>query len=170
MENKKKKVSYHTEEQRELIHFAIVLAMVVIVVLGVYFFSKMFVMDKSLFEVDYKTGVINENRAIVGTILNRSASEYYVFVYDEGSSQAVYYSALSSKYTTSDSGKLPIYHVDLSNKLNEAYVASSDEASNPKATKTDEFLFKGATLLRIKNGKVVKYLEKEEEIVKELAV
>lgn len=165
-----KKVSYQTEEQKELFHFLIVLVSVIVLVLAVYFISKAFIVDKTLFEVNYVAGEINEERAIVGTMFNRPEKEYYVMAYDESASQAVYYSALSSKYTTSQDGALKVYHIDLSNTLNASYHVDNEKESNKKATKPSEVKLKDLTLIKIKDGKIVKYLETISDIEKELAV
>lgn len=170
MKNQKKKVTYQTEEQREMIHFLIVLAVVIVLVLVVYFASKLFVVDKTLFEVSYQTGSVNSERAIVGTIFNRPESEYYVMVYDESKPKAVYYSAISSKYVQKQDGALAVYHVDLNNEMNKAYYVGNEGQSNAKATKSQELKFKDLTLMKIKNGKIVKYLEDIDAITKELAV
>ena len=170
MKKQKKKVSYQTEEQKEMIHFLIVLGVIIVFVVGVYIFSKMFILDKSLFEVNYTTGAINSERAVVGTIFNRPEKDYYVMVYDESSNQAVYYSALSSNYVKKQDGALPVYHVDLNHKWNQSYYVGKDGQSNSKATKVSELKFKDLTLITISNGKISKYLGDEESIKKELAV
>lgn len=170
MKKKQKKISYQTEEQKEMIHFLIVLAVIILFVIGVYFLSKMFILDNSLFEVNYTSGAINSERAIVGTIFNRPEKDYYVMVYDESSNHAVYYSSLSSNYVKKQEGALPVYHVDLNNELNKSNYVGNDGASNKKATKPSELKFKDLTLIKISNGKIIKYLEDEESIKKELAV
>ena len=170
MKKQQKKVTYQTEEQKEMLHFLIVLVVIILFVVGVYFISRMFVMDKSLFEVSYNNGAINSERAIVGTMLNRPEKDYYVFVYDEKATNAVYYSALSTNYTQNQENALKVYHVDLGHVLNKDYLVGESLASNPKASKVSEFKFKDLTLLRIKNGKVDKYIEDEASIKKELAV
>jgi len=168
--NMSKKISYQTEEQKELFHFLIVLGVVVFLVLIVYFVSKAFIVDKSLFEVNYVAGEINEERAIVGTMFNRPETEYYVMAYHEEDSGAVYYSSLSSKYTNSQAGALKVYHIDLGNALNSKYFVGSDKESNRNATTPSEVKLKELTLIKIKNGKIVKYLENISDIEKELAV
>ena len=50
-------------------------------------------------------------------------------------------------------------------QLNKPYVK---EVSNSKATKTSELALKSPTLMFIKDGKIVKYLENIEEIEKEM--
>lgn len=169
MKKQQKTITYQTEEQKEMLHFFIVLFVIILFVIGVYFVSKLFIMDDSLFEVNYNNGVVNSERAIVGTIFNRPEKEYYVFVYDESSSKAVYYSSISTNYSQNEKNALKVYHVDLGNELNKSYV-SSDGTSNPKASKVSDLKFKDITLLRIKNGKIDKYIENETDIQKELAV
>lgn len=168
--NQRNRNVYHTEEQKEMLHFVIVLVCVVILVIGVYFFSKIFVLDKSLFEIDYQTGTINNERIVVGTIFNRPESEYYVIAYDETVEQAVYYSAISTNYTNNQENALKVYHLDLDNALNKPYYVGSDGISNSKATKSSEIKLKDLTLIKIKNGKIEKYLEGIDSIEKELAV
>lgn len=165
-----KKISYQTEEQKELFHFFIVLGVIVVFVLAFYFISKAFIWDKSLFEVNYVAGEVNYDRAIVGTMFNRPEKEYYVMAYDESVSKAVYYSSLSTNYTTNKDGALKVYHLDLQNVLNSSYYVGSDGESNRKATKPSEIKLKDLTLIKIQNGKIVKYLENITDIEKELAV
>lgn len=166
---KQRKISYQTEEQKEMMHFLIVLAIVVVLVCGVYFISKLFIMDQSLFEPNYQAGVVNSNRAIVGTIFNRPETEYYVLAYDETDDQAVYYSALSTKYTSKQSGALKVYHVDLNNELNKCYYVGEGD-SNKNAKSVADIKLKDLTLIKIKNGTIEKYLEGITAIEKELAV
>lgn len=164
-----KKLNYQTEEQKEMVHFLIVLGVIVVLVIGVYFISKLFVMDQSLFEVTYQDGAINNERAVVGTLFNRPESEYYVVIYDETAPSAVYYSAITTKYAQSEKA-LRVYHIDLSNEMNKAYYVGSDGTSNKKATKVSDIKLKDLTLIKIKKGKIVKYFETLEELEKELAV
>ena len=92
-----------------------------------------------------------------------------MFVYDEKSSKAIYYSALSTNYKQNQKDGLKIYHVDLGSDLNKGYL-STDGTSNLNVTKVTDCKFKDYTLLRIKNGKVDKYIEDEAGFQKELAV
>ena len=164
-----KKIQYQTEEQKEIIHFLIVLVVILIIVMCVYIFSKLFVLDESLFEINYEIGAIKDERAIVGTIFNRPEDEYYVIAYDETSENAVYYSVLATKYSENEKA-LKIYHVDLSNELNASYYVGSDGKSNKNATKVSEIKLKDLTLIKIKDGKIDKYLENVTDIEKELSV
>lgn len=168
MTKQKRKVNYQTEEQKEVVYFLAVLAVVVVLIGIVYFLSKTFVMDQSLFEVNYNPGTVDYERAIVGTVFNRPEKEYYVMAYHEKDEKAVYYSTLSSLYSKEEKA-LKVYHVDLDNDLNaDAYISEGE--SNPKAKKVSDLKLKDLTLMRIKDGKIVKYLEKIEDIEKELAV
>lgn len=164
-----RKMQYQTEEQKEIIHFLIVLVVILIIVMCVYIFSKKFVLDDSLFEVSYETGALKDERAIVGTIFNRPEKEYYVIAYDETKGNAVYYSALTTKYKENENS-LKVYHVDLSNALNSKYYVGSDGKSNKNASKVSDLQLKDLTLMKIKNGKIEKYLETISEIEKEFIV
>ncbi len=166
---KNNKITYHTEEQKEMIHFLIVFAVVLVVVCAVYFFSKVFVLDQNLFDVSYEAGVVNSERVVVGTLFNRPEKEYYVIAYDETGSQAVYYSSLTTNYKNKQTGALKIYHLNLDNELNKDYYVK-EGSGNSQATKSSEVRLKNLTLIKIKNGKIDKYLEKLEDIEKELAV
>ena len=170
MKKQKKNMVYKTEEQKEIMQFGIVLLVVVVCILGVYFFSKAFVMDKSLFEVSYNPGVVNYERVIVGTMFNRPEKDYYVIAYDESSNSAPYYSAISSKYTTESKNALKVYHLDLDNSLNKDFLIKDGEKSNSKATKPSEVKLGDFTLIKIQNGKIIKYLENISDIEKELTV
>ena len=98
MKNKVKK--YETEEQMEVKKFIFVLLGIVLIVVGIYFFTRAFV-TKDLFkqasDVTYTSGTVNYDVAVVGTMLNRSDKEYYVVAYSSENNNATYYNTLLSK-------------------------------------------------------------------------
>lgn len=167
MTKKVNKISYHTEEQKEMIHFLIVLSVIIVLVLGFYFISKFFILDQNLFENTYIPGTVNSERIVVGTLFNRPEKEYYVIAYDEDAKDAVYYSSLSASYKGEKA--LKVYHLDLGNVLNKSYYIKEGE-SNKKATKPSEIKLKDLTLIKIKEGKIEKYLENLSDIEKELTI
>lgn len=63
-----------------------------------------------------------------------------------------------------------VYFCDLSNELNKKYYVGEDKDSNPNATTSSELAFKDLTLIKIKNGKIVKYLETLDTIKTELGI
>ena len=93
--------------------------------------------------------------------------EDYVFLYSSDDNSAVLYSNLISTQKSKKDG-LAIYYCDITSKLNENYY-SSEGKSNTNAKTIEDVKFGPLTLVKIKNGKIVKYLEKIEDIKKELS-
>lgn len=165
--NKKKQTKYRTEEQQEIIRFAIVLLVVIVFVGIVYLFTKTFVTkeNKVSTNAEYQTGEVSYDTLTVGTLLNRPYEEYFVAVYDKTLPDASYYSSIMAKYEYTKK----IYFLDLSDFMNENYIAKEGETSNPKAKKIEDLKFGTFSFLQIKDGKIVKYLEDEkkaEEVLK----
>lgn len=161
----KKMKNVKTEEQKEIIKFLIILVVVVVLVVGIYFFTKKFVTkeDEKKEEI---TGTVNYNVTIVGELLNRPYDEYYVLAYDSKGTKAGQYQGIYSNFTSSPASTTKMYYIDLANKLNEEY--RSSEETNPKATSISELKLGELTLIKVKDGKIVKYLEDEDAIKKEL--
>ena len=113
-------------------------------------------------------GVIDYDKVSVGTILNRNINEYYVIVYNQKDENAMYYSAIVTKYLKNDKAK-KVFFCDLDNELNAKFY-SKDKESNPKAKDASEFSFKDLTLIKVKNGKVDKYIEDLDTIKAELSI
>jgi len=164
---KKDKIVYKTEEQQEMIKFLVVLIVVILIIVGVYFFSKAFIKEE-VKDLVYETGTVRNNVAIVGTILNNPEKEYYVLAYDTTKPDASSYSTYAGYYTGNQDGALKIYYLDLDNGLNKNYYV--EEKSNPKATKISELKMLDGTLIKVKNGKIVKYIEGIDSIKNEIKV
>ncbi len=163
----KQKMKYQTEEQKEIIKFLIVLVVIIVLIIGVYGISKIFVKPE-IKDYAYQTGSINNTAMIVGTLFHAKESEYYVLAYDTTSDQANAYLTYTGYYTSEMEEPLKIYNIKLDNPMNALYYVK--ENSNPKATKIKDLKILDGTLLKIKNGKIVKYLEGIEAIKNELKV
>ncbi len=170
---KKNKVSYRTAEQDELIKFGVVVLVLAVIIAGVYFGTRAFV-TKDLFTSDegesteVVPGTVNYEVAIMGQILNRPEKEYYVAIYNQVEGDYIT-DMLSLVYEySSKKESLPIYSVDLSNKLNEGYY--DPENVNVKAQKLDEMKVGDITLLKIKKGKISKYIVDYAKMQKELGI
>lgn len=163
-----------SEEQNEIVRFLIVLAIVVVAVIGVYFFTSKFVTKESSNDTESEsTAVVNYNMAIVGNMLNKPEDEYYVFVYDyesENTDMYVAMNAISNYLSSGEDNLLKIYNVELDNYLNKSYKVQEGEKSNPKAKKIADFKFGDFTLIKVEKGKVEKYIENAEKIEKELTI
>lgn len=160
---KVKEPKTYSESEKEVRGLIITLIVIVLIVVAIYLVSKVIVNNRDNSNGNETvTGQIDYSKVNVGMILNRPYEEYYVIVYDSELPEAVYYSSLISRYDAKEEAK-KIYYCDLGNPLNEVYVA---DVSNPDAQKTDQFAFTGLTLLRIKDGKIVDYIEDITEIEK----
>lgn len=177
------KINYKTSEQNEVRNFIIVVLAVVACVGVFYFITRAFV-SKDLFESDDKkeetkeTVEINYDVAIFGNMLTKADKEYYVLIYDQ-SDKGEYVSdmiMLLSKYdkkreeAKKDKKKvaLPVYTVDLSNKLNDGYY--DPKKVNVKATGLEDLKVGDITLLKVKNGKISKYIVDYAKMEKELGL
>ena len=161
---------YTSEESKEVKKFIIILLSIIVLVLAVYGITRLINKDKD--NNDDRTvtaGSIDYDKVSVGTLFNRADDEYYVIVYDGEASNAIYYSALMNKYMNKEKSN-KVYFCDLSNELNKKYYVGEDKDSNPNATTSSELAFKDLTLIKIKNGKIVKYLETLDTIKTELGI
>lgn len=161
---------YETDEAREVKRFIIILFSIIVVALIVYGITMLINKDSDDQTNDYYTaGEIDYDIVVAGTLFNRSESEYYVIAYNGEDSNAIYYSALINKYMGLENS-LKVYFCDLSNALNKEHYVGEDGTSNKNATKASELAFKDLTLIKIKNGKIVKYVETLDTIKTELGI
>lgn len=161
---------YTSEESKEVKRFIIILLSIIVLVLAVYGITRLINKDKD--NNDDRTvtaGSIDYDKVSVGTLFNRADDEYYVIVYDGEAPNAIYYSALMNKYMKKEKSN-KVYFCDLSNELNKKYYVGEDKDSNPNATTSSELAFKDLTLIKIKNGIIVKYLETLDTIKTELGI
>ncbi len=157
------------EEQKEVYNLIIIIMIVIAVLSCVYLFSRAFI-SKDLFKKkeDTKAKETTKNvefdysKIIVGELLNREYSEYYVLVFDSTDDMAFDYENMLSAY---NKGK--IYQIDLSEGFNKKY---KSETSNPNAKTINELKFGKLTLIKVKNGSIVKYLEDKAAIRSELKI
>ena len=170
--NKKKLLKeqkYVSEEEHEIRRFIIILLSIVVIIVLIYVVSNIFIKKNSSNSgYENKAGEVDYNVVSVGTMLNRNDDEYYVMVYSQEGSSSTIYATYGGMYTSKTDAK-KLYYLDLNNEINKPYVAK-DGKSNPDAKSIDEFKFGEFTLLKIKKGKVVKYLEDVDTIKKELGI
>jgi hypothetical protein len=170
---RKNKISYKTEEQKEVTKLVIIICVVTILVAGAYLCTRAFV-TKDLFKKDTAEekevipGEINYEVTIVGSILNRPYSEYYVAVYDsDNSDYASSMMGVVSSYTAK-AKHLHMYTVDLDNTFNKDFY--DPEHVKLDTNKVEELRFGDVTLLKISKGKIEKSFTDMEKIKKELGV
>jgi len=167
--NKIKEEKYRSEEQQEIIRFVKILLVVSIFLVAIYFITKIFVRNEG--EVSNKeTSVteINYTKMVFGTMLNKPYDEYYVVAYSSEDNKASYYGAIVENYQ-SEKDSLNVYFVDLDDSLNKDFI-SSDGKTNSKATTVSELMVDDFTLIKVKSGKIAKYIETAEDMKKEFNI
>ena len=133
----------------------------VLVFIGVVYGLVLLMEKGGLFEEGYtkptsEATEISSEYISIGTVFTRNMNEYYVLFDDfSGLKSDSYVSYLASK------SNLKVYKVDMSKPENKSF---SSETSNPKAKRSNELKINGITLVRVKNGKIVNYIETSSKI------
>lgn len=147
------------------IKIAIGVGLVVLVVFGATIsMNKLGVFDEGYTKPERGEIIISYEDATIGTIFNRPDTEYYVVFDNFTENPNQYLTSILFRYSSIEDG-LPIYRVDMSNGFNKKY---SGEQGNPSAQKVEDVKINGVTLIKIVNGKNVKYIEGTTNIENEL--
>ena len=152
------KMNYKTEESKEIMKFFIVLLVVIAIILVGFWITKL-ANKKNSQDITYASGNIATDKVIVGTMLSRGG-EYYVLCYDTSKNDANIYVTYGENYKNKKA--LDLYYLDLSSEFNRKYYV--DEESNKEAKKIDELKISNGTLIRIKDGIIVEYIEGIQDI------
>jgi len=127
------------------------------------------------FATSYITGRMNGNEEtgeveiqkeeiLIGETFEKTDKEYMVVYYNyKEDINADLYAMLIQNYNNKKKD-IPIYKVDLSSNLSKDYLALENEKSNTKPTSLSNLKINGATVIRIKDKKVVKYVEGKDNI------
>lgn len=159
-----RKEKFYTEEQKEVYSFIKILVGL-IVILGVLYLLTVFVFNKEEpLKRTNKKGTIQYNEIIAGTLFKTGDKEYYVLAFNSEDISNSYILNKASNYK-SKTGALPLYTIDLSSEFNKSFIA--DESSYSDST-VEGLKFKGTTLIKVKDNKIIKFIESTEEIDKEL--
>lgn len=167
-ELKRIKASGVSEDTNEIKTFIIIVVVITILIGLIYGLTELLKKDNNI-EDAIVAGKINYDRVSIGTMLNRPYDEYYVIIYDSSSNEAIINSTLISQYTSksNEDNYLKIYFCDLGNKINnDFYNVNEDNVSNPNAKTIEELDLGDLTLIKVKNGKIVNYVEGYDKIEK----
>ena len=147
------------------IKIALGVGVVVLIVFGAtILMNKLGVFDEGYTKPERGEIIISYEDATVGTIFNRPDAEYYVVFDDFTENPNQYLTSILFRYSNEEE-TLPIYKVDISNGFNIKYAG---EQGNPSAQKVEDIKINGVTLIKIVNGKNVKYIEGTTNIENEL--
>ena len=147
------------------IKIALGVGVVVLIVFGAtILMNKLGVFDEGYTKPERGEIIISYEDATVGTIFNRPNAEYYVIFDDFTENPNQYLTSILFRCSNEEE-TLPIYKVDMSNGFNTKYAG---EQGNPSAQKVEDIKINGVTLIKIVNGKNVKYIEGTTNIENEL--
>ena len=157
----------YTDEDKTIRNFIIIFVIVLLLAVGAYYFTR-YVVNKDnegskTEESETKEVEIDNSIAIVGTMLGKVESNYYVILYKSDDSKSGTYMGLVSKYQILPKAKA-VYTVDLSNALNKDYYDKDNV--NLKADNIKDLRFGDITVLEVKDGKIVKSYDTVEKIKK----
>lgn len=160
-----KKSKQWNDDSKKALSFLVVLAVVSVLIAGLFFLNAKFV-SKDYFQEDVttttKAAEYDDTLLTVDTMLSKDG-EYYVLAYDSKDKYTSFvYSSLVSSYKND---KIKLYSIDLSLKMNSMYYDTKKDV----VVKENEYNFNGATLITIKNKKIVKSITDRDEIVKVLS-
>ena len=156
----------NSDLENEFYRFIKILLIVVILIFGVYLFTKSLVKKSNESQEQENIVEISDKNIIVGSLLNRPYTDYYVLAYKKQDSEAIVYESIINTYESLDKS-LNVYVIDLDNELNKGFYA---EKGNNKASSIDELKISSPTLFKISNKKIVKYIEKKDDIKRELGL
>ena len=155
--NKNKEEELPVESVKSILKTSLIVA----VFLGVMYFMAFGLEKLGTFEKGYtpvsKETTIDYDSITVSTVFNRSEKTYFV-IFDN----------FKSSYTSDSYVNLLLekkdekyYKVDMSIPENAKYAG---DKPNKKATKPSELQINGITLIKIKNGRIVDYIEGSDKI------
>lgn len=106
---------------------------------------------------------IQYSEILAGSTFKQNDTEYVVLYYDFTNENASDYTSLVSTFTNNESNPT-LYTVDLSRKFNSAYIKTDEESVNKNPTKATDLKLTNPTLIKIKDQKVIDYIEGYDQI------
>ncbi len=158
------------DDYRRALSFVVVLVIIIALLALLYFLNGKYV-SKDLFQDETTTTTTeakyDPSKILAANIFDIDDKEYMVLLYDsKDDKEAVLYTSSVNAYTSED---VPLYTVDLGNKMNKNYY-DQDGKENTKPTKASEVMVTRSTLMVIKKGKVTSYITEPKDILAKLKV
>ncbi len=165
MNKKNKNVTSEMDIKGLIIIVCVLVVIAVVAYLLTVGAQKLGWFDEGYYKPEVPEAVISYDNINAGTIFNRKDKEYYVLIADFSDKESVYVNSLGSLYKEKEDS-LPLYFVDTGDNINSSIVGSeSKNAQDIKGLKVN-----GHTLIKISNGKNVKFVTGDENIKKELGL
>lgn len=145
----KQEVTVKDQVKSFLINLVSVLLFIGAVYLGILGLSALGVFDAGYTKPTKEATSISYEYILIGTVFDRAEDEYFV-IFDD------FEKNLNSNLSElAENKKLPVYKVDMSKGENASYLS---DKSNPNAKSVDELMINDVTLIRVKKGKIIKYI------------
>lgn len=145
--------------------FVTTLAVMLLLFVLTYFLIGVFYTKEIDFKSDEETEEtedisVDNSVIMLGQLLEQHDEEYYVLIYDFDD-EVLSVSSWLDVYKYSDNA-LTVYKVDSNKKFNSKYIVS--ENSNPNAKNINDLKVISPTLIKVKDGNIVEYIEGEDNI------
>lgn len=151
------------EDMTNVRNMIFLLIIVIGVCIGIYFLTEYMIKKENNAALQETEAIIDYDIASIGTMFNRIEDDYYVLLYSSKDNGSDLDSTLST-YRSSDN-YIKTYYIDLDKKINETAI-SNETVKKPKTS--EEVKVNGATLYRIKDGKVLNCYSGVDEIIEVL--
>lgn len=139
-----------------IITVAVAVGFVAVIYLGAIGLEKLGVFEEGYTKPTTETE-ISYTDILVGETFNRPDREYLVLFDTFGDkTNDVYAKYLADKYSA-----LNIYYVDMSSAPNNKYVS---DTSNPNAKNVSDLKINGVTLIKIKSGRISRYISGSDSV------
>lgn len=153
--------AHYNEDAMKMIKIGII----VIICFAVIYFVTAIINGEIFNKKNAKTDPeIQKVEILMGETFEKSDSEYIIVYYDfKDTNYSGLYDALVSNYNSAGK-EVPMYKVDLSTNFSKKYMAQKGESANYYPTSLSNLKISGATLIRIKDKQVIKYIEGKDNI------
>ena len=129
----------------------------VIVIVGLFYLFAVYITNKPQ-KINIPEESISYEQITAGSTFNRSDFEYIVLFYSRENNADI--TSKISNYKVKNN--IEVYYVDLDDAINNSVIS---ETSNKEATKASELKVTNPTLIRIKKGEIVDYVEGQNNVV-----
>ena len=135
----------------------ILTVVVVLIFIGLFYLFAVYITNKPE-KIKIPEESISYEQITAGSTFNMSDNEYVVLFYSRENNSDI--SSRISNYKVKNN--INVYYVDLDDAINNSVKSTT---SNKLATKASELKVINPTLIKIKNGKIVEYIEGQSNVV-----
>ena len=149
-------------EERIDVKKAVKILLVVFGIFAVFYALSLLITHSGSSSVPKKPSAeIQDREILLGSSFNRKDNEYLVVFYNAN------INSIKEAVVNYRNKKehLPTYEVDMGNGMNSSHTVNE---SNVEATSAEELKISGTTLIRFKKGKIVEYIEGNDEVTEYL--